>query len=159
MAVGTSKGKLVEALVDQINHLKQQNTQCASASKDTGYGRVWMLGASFPDGVRPDSERSDGWNGDTDDVSGIKKAFDRSEIANTFNDVMDTKNPGTGADRMAMKFQSDYLAAMGRAFRTRHAGLVRCELFSSNRRQLQGAANLENSAITYTQNIIGRGSH
>ena len=147
MAVGKSKGKVVSSLANQIYYLKLQNNMCAQASKDTGVGRMWMLGTSI----------GSVWDGDVTDLTGIKKAFDRSEILSTFNDIMDTDNPGSGADRMAMKFQSDYLAAMDRAFRTRHAGLVRCDLFAAERRQLQASGNLENTSITYTQRIIDRG--
>lgn len=154
MAVGKSKGIVVKTLVDQIQHLKVQNERCAEASK-TGTGRAWMLGTHSSS----DSDMAEGkiWNGDTLDLTGIKKAFDRSDLTSTFNDIMNIDSPGTGADRMAIKFQSDYLAAMDRALRTRHAGLVRCELFASERRHLQAIGNLEKNTITYAQSIIARG--
>ena len=147
MAQGQSKGRVTQAFNDQIYYLKLQNEKCAKASADYGIGRAWMIG---PSGYN-------GWDGDTTDLTGMKKAFDRSEITDAFNEIMDADNPGTGADRMAMKFQSDYLAAMDRAFRTRHAGLIRCEMFSADRRQLQVDGNLENSTTTYAQKLIARG--
>lgn len=147
MAQGQSKGRVTKVFNDQIYYLKLQNDKCAKASAETGTGRAWMIG---PSGYN-------GWDGDTTDLTGIKKAFDRSEITDAFNEIMDSNSPGTGADRMAMKFQSDYLAAMDRAFRTRHAGLIRSEMFAADRRQLLADGNLEAASTTYAQKIISRG--
>lgn len=147
MAEGQSKAKIVKTLQDQITTLAEQNKKCADASKNYGTGRVWMLGAA---GVS-------GWNGDVTDLTEMKQAFDRSEIIDCFNDIMDQSAPGTVADKIAMKFQSDYLAAMDRAFRTRHAGTVRSELFSADRRWLQGEGNLKGYTIDNLENVISRG--
>jgi hypothetical protein len=147
MAEGRSKAKIVKSVQDQVTKLSEQNKKCSEASKDYGIGRVWMLG---PVG-------QDGWDGDVTDLTSMRKAFDKSEIVDCFNEVMDDKNPGTVSDKIAMKFQSDYLAAMERAFRTRHAGSVRCEMFASDRRFLQGSGNIEGLIIGNLQNVIARG--
>jgi hypothetical protein len=147
MAEGNSKAKIVKAVQDQVSTLAAQNKKCAEASKEYGTGRVWMLGPT----------EESGWDGDVTDLTGIKKAFDKSEIIDCFNEVMNDQNPGTVSDKIAMKFQSDYLAAMERAFRTRHAGSIRCELFASDRRFLQGSGNIEGQIIGNLQNVIARG--
>lgn len=147
MAEGKSKAKIVKSMQDQVKALAEQNKKCAEAVKEYGVGRVWMLGATG----------ADGWDGDVTDLTDMKQAFDRSEIVDTFNEIMNQEDPGTVSDKIAMKFQSDYLAAMDRAFRTRHAGTIRSELFAADRRFLQGEGNLENWSINNLQNVISRG--
>jgi hypothetical protein len=142
MAKGVSKGKVVASFHDQVIYLITQNDLCAKASTEAGRGRVWMLGS---------------WVDDTTDLTGMKKAFDRSEIINTMNGVMDKNSPGTTADKVAMKFQSDYLGAMDRAFRTRHAGTVRSEIFAASRRSLLASSNLADSTLSNVQRILARG--
>lgn len=142
MAKGVSKGKIVASFHDQVVSLIDQNDLCAKASTEAGRGRVWMSGI---------------WGGDTTDLTGMKEAFDRSEIINTMNGIMDKDNPGTTADKIAMKFQSDYLGAMDRAFRTRHAGAVRSEIFSASRRSLLASSNLADSTLSNVQRILARG--
>lgn len=147
MARGTSKARIIKVFNDQVAALIEQNGKCAKASSDDGAGRVWMNGAFG----------SNGWNGDVTDLTAMRKAFDRSEVIDTMNEVMQKENPGTTADKIAMKFQSDYLASLDRAYRTRHASAVRSEIFSASRRSLQASDNLADFTLGQTQRIISRG--
>jgi len=76
------------------------------------------------------------------DISGLKEPFKREDLQANYAEVMNDLDPGTAADKVAIKFQSDYLAAMERAYRLRHTGLVRTEIFSAMRRRIQGETNL-----------------
>ena len=153
MAVGKSKAKIVTTLNNQIQVLIEQN-RAAALSAYNGVGRIWMLGPYAVSGVINNTPY---WTGDTDDLVGMSLAFDKSEVVSTFNSIMDVKDPGTASDKIAMRFQNDYLAAMERAFRTRHAGSVRSEMFSAARRGFLADGNLQDFSTDQAQRIISRG--
>jgi hypothetical protein len=153
MAVGKSKAKIVTTLNNQIQVLIEQN-RAAALSAYNGVGRIWMLGPYAVNGV---SNNKPYWTGNTDDLVGMSLAFDKSEVVSTFNSIMDVNDPGTASDKIAMRFQNDYLAAMERAFRTRHAGSVRSEMFSAARRGFLADGNLQDFSTDQAQRIISRG--
>ena len=141
---GTSKFKIALTLLDQIMSLNVQNASSSDAVlKNGGLGREWMLGKFG----------TSGWNGNPSELTQMKKAFDRAEIVDTFNRIMDKKDPGNTSDKIAMKFQGDYLASMERAFRTRHAGTVRSEIFAAGRRGYIGSGNLTVFSLGRAQNL------
>jgi hypothetical protein len=150
MAVGKSKAKLIQILYDQITSLIFQIKLMGSASLANGRNRKWMLGA-FKGG---DNKY---WDGNLTDLTSMKKAFDRTELAVDMANVMNHGDPGTTADKMAIRFQSDYLSAMDRAFRTRHMGHVRSEVVSAYRRFNNTPVVLSRTVLEYTQNMISRG--
>jgi hypothetical protein len=140
----TSKFKIALTLLDQIMSLNVQNTKAAtSVLNNGGTGRTWMLGKFG----------TSGWNGNPSELTQMKKAFDRAEVIDTLNSVMDGKTPGTTGDKIAMRFQGDYLAAMERAFRTRHAGAVRSEIFAAGRRNYIGSGNLTAFSLGRAQDL------
>jgi hypothetical protein len=150
MAVGTSKARIVETLYNQIKWLVYQVRWVGAASFTNGRGRQWMLGY-FSD------NDSKAWNGDIHNVTQMKKAFDRNDLAVDMAKVMSRKEPGTTADKMAVRFQSDYLCAMDRAFRTRHTGHIRSEVHAAYRRFVTTPVVLNRTVLEYTQNLIARG--
>jgi hypothetical protein len=127
MADGKTKSRFDPTLEKQIDKLCDDSLSVASATLDNGQGRVWMHGNN-------DYELTD--------ISGLKEPFKREDLQANYAEVMNDLDPGTAADKVAIKFQSDYLAAMERAYRLRHTGLVRTEIFSAMRRRVQGETNL-----------------
>lgn len=153
MAVGKSKARIVNTLNNQVQVLVEQN-RAAALSSYNGTGRIWMLGPYAVNGV---VDGKPFWTGDTEDLVGMSLAFNRAEVISTFNTVMNVNDPGTASDKIAMRFQNDYLAAMERAFRTRHAGSVRSEMFSAARRGFLADGNLQDFSTDQAQRIISRG--
>lgn len=153
MAVGKSKARIVNILNNQVQVLVEQN-RAAALSSYNGTGRIWMLGPYAVNGV---VDGKPFWTGDTEDLVGMSLAFNRAEVISTFNTVMNVNDPGTASDKIAMRFQNDYLAAMERAFRTRHAGSVRSEMFSAARRGFLADGNLQDFSTDQAQRIISRG--
>jgi hypothetical protein len=127
MAEGKSKSIYDSTLDAQVQKLIADNKAISEAGLSTGTGRVWIHGSN-------DYELTD--------ISGLKNPFKREDLQANYAIVMLDPDPGTAADKVAIKFQSDYLAAMERAYRLRHTGLVRTEVFSAMRRKLQADTNL-----------------
>lgn len=127
MAEGVAKSRYDKHLEKQVNKLIEDNRAIADAGLMTGTGRVWIHGAN-------DNELTD--------LSGLKEPFKREDLQADYALVMLDEDPGTAADKVAIRFQSDYLAAMERAYRLRHTGLVRTEVFSAMRRRMQAETNL-----------------
>ena len=143
MLKGTPKASAVATFRNQIEALVKQNELNSKAILITGSGSVWESGD---------------FKGDIQNPTEVKKAFNRSDIINILNEVMAPDNPGTAADKIALKFQSDYLAAMERAFLLRHAGSVRSEMFSAGRRKFSAQANMRSSTYDNLKAILERGN-
>lgn len=128
MAEGKTKSKYDKTLERQVEKLVEDNKSISDATLQYGSGRVWIHGSN-------DYELTD--------ISGLKEPFKREDLQANYAEVMNDEDPGTAADKVAIKFQSDYLAAMERAYRLRHTGLIRTEIFSAMRRRLQSDTNLQ----------------
>ena len=79
------------------------------------------------------------WSGDPLDIDAIANAFARATSGDSYAAAM-TSSTGAVGDAMAAKMQSDYLAAMERAFRMRHASPIRCVMHAASRRLGHGNA-------------------
>jgi hypothetical protein len=128
MAKGTPKSKYDPTLEKQVDKLIKDNKAVADATLQYGTGREWIHGSN-------DYELTD--------ISGLKEPFKREDLQANYAIVMSDLDPGTAADKAAIKFQSDYLAAMERAYRLRHTGIIRTEIFAAMRRRLQSDTNLQ----------------
>lgn len=127
MAQGKPKSRYDSYLDKQVKGLISDNEAAASAGLDKGFGRVWMHGSN---------------DYSTIDLRNLKEPFKREDLQANYTEVMNDDEPGTAGDKVAIKFQSDYLAAMERAYRLRHTGSVRTEIFSALRRKLLAETNL-----------------
>lgn len=142
MAKGKPKSRYDEVLKKQVEKLIEDNAAVASSGIDKAEGRVWMHGSNdYP----------------VTDLSGLKEPFKREGLQANYAEVMDDRDPGTAADKVAIKFQSDYLAAMERAYRLRHTGLVRSEIFSAFRRKMAADVNLNEFTKANFERIRLRG--
>lgn len=82
-----------------------------------------------------------GWSGDPSDIQGMNDAFNRSNLNNTYVQIVsDPNGAGTIGESMVVKLQVDYIAALERAFRTRHSSSIRAKLQAASRRRGQGDA-------------------
>lgn len=85
---------------------------------------------------------TDSWSGDPQDIVGMNVAFDRSALNNQYvallNDLTQASPVGS---TMVTKLQIDYIAAMERAFRTRHYSSVRARIHAAGRRAGQAHSN------------------
>jgi hypothetical protein len=107
-----------------LDDLMEAETSAADAQKLTGQ-RIWYM----PTGTS--------YGGDPTDIPGINDAFDRSNINDNYPDVLRNHTEG---EAMVLKLQADYIAAMERAFRTRHASSVRLRLHAAARHSGHGDA-------------------
>jgi hypothetical protein len=150
MAKGRSKAKVIFTLYKQMVTLVYQLKLSGAAVLLGGRNGKWMLGPWHA----TDSKE---WKGDTTDLTDMTKAFDRKDLSTMMAEVMNRKDPGTTADKMAVRFQSDYISSLDRAFRTRHMGLIRSEIVSAGRRYNNMETILNKTVLEYAQNLISRG--
>lgn len=75
-----------------------------------------------------------GWNGDTFDLAGLAKVFERSEHdQDVTKAVTNSAEPGGVGDLAVSTLQGDFLAAYERAFRLLHASPVRLAMHAAAR--------------------------
>lgn len=93
-------------------------------------------------------------------VSGLHElAWDREPINKQYAQVMQTAAaPGTVGDVCSLKIQNDYNAVEERAFRARHASVVRCMVHAHGRRKGQGEAGIFTAVREMAENILKAGS-
>jgi hypothetical protein len=97
------------------------------------------------------------WDGSIFKIKEMGGAFDRNAINQGYEEAL-TK-PGTVADAMATKHQSDWLAMLERAFRTRHATSIRCEVHAAGRKKGHGhKAGPIGVASRYVEDLLKQGS-
>jgi hypothetical protein len=98
-----------------------------------------------------------GWSGDPQAISDMNKAFIRDTLNALYKQVLnDMDRVGTVGESMVLKLQVDYIAAIERAFRTRHCSSVRARLHSASRRQGQAHSNgvFGGSVLVWLERLI-----
>lgn len=127
MAEPTTKAQVHGIFTKAVQALQRQARDISEAAKSPSQTRPWQ--------VPPASA----WDGDLTAVDQLEKAFDRAEIEENHAEVIgDLESPGTAGDVISLKLQNDYVAAMERAFRARHATPVRCMAHAAGRRAGHG---------------------
>lgn len=146
--IGSSRAQVDTVFRERVTELQQHAQQQAAAVTD-GEQRRWQM---------PTLE---GWAGDTLDVIAMEAPFDRAALAANHQEVIrNPEDPGTVSDLIALKLQSDYLACLERAFRTRHRTSVRSRIHAAARRRGHGdqAGIFVGGVLQYISNIIRQGS-
>ncbi len=140
-----SKGQIHARFTAQVRALAAE-AGLLHAGVTTGTGREWQLGDL------------NGWSGDVTDVPGMGKPFDRKAIGQNFADVYQGE-PGTTGDAATLRLQNDYLAAMERAYRTRHVSSVRATIMAAGRRAGHASPQgpLLDGVIRYAQDLLKAG--
>ena len=73
------------------------------------------------------------------DIGSISTGFDRKQLNQLFASLIEDGNsPGTAGDAVGVKIQIDYVGALERAFRARHASPLRCLAHAAARREGHG---------------------
>lgn len=136
--MASTKGKIHEVFTSTLDAIVEAN-RAAYEGAEAGGGRKWF--------APPTNE---GWDGNPQDIPGLATAFDRQEIETNYEEVFqDPSNVGTVGDVISLKTQSDYVACVERAYRSRHATSVRCIAHHLGRRRGHGdAESLFNAGIT-----------
>lgn len=126
MADAQSKAQIHTIFADTLQGLLTQARDAAAATMVQTQTRPWQVPKEPPDVF---------------DIGGMNAAFDRAKIADNHAEVIgDVEAPGTAGDVISLKLQSDYVAAVERAFRARHATAVRCMAHAAGRRDGHGHA-------------------
>lgn len=124
MGVPESKGRVDSTFLKLLSALQTQAEKQATAAR-TGAARVWQIPPSLKTALS--------------DIGGITKGFDRDELNKLFSSLIeDSSAMGTAGDVVGVKIQVDYVAAMERAFRARHASPLRCLAHAAARRKGHG---------------------
>lgn len=150
MAHGTSKGQIDRTFSTRIDQLENVAQAAAAQFYDYDGFRRWAT----PDEMK---------DRDLLDVPGLHEpAWNRDEINKKYsNEVLNGPGPegGTAGDLIAMKAQADFMAVEERAFRARHASLVRCCAHMHSR--LDGHGQIGRGIFSFlrdgVQNAINKG--
>ena len=120
MATGTPKAKLHDRMNDALELLAQYAD--ASYKAATGKGQpVWFVPSP------------DDWGGNPLDIKGLTQAFNRDKINENYRDSHSTAGEGTVSDSIALKLQIDWIGALERSYRMRHASVARCAFAAAGR--------------------------
>jgi hypothetical protein len=130
--------------LDQIEKMEEASAAADEATRLAGQRR-WML---------PPLQ---GWDGDPQNIPGLNKAFTRDNLNSLYKKIIsDMERAGTTGEAMVAKLQIDYIAAMERAYRTRHCSSVRAKLHAAGRRRGQSQPNgvFTGSVVLWLERLI-----
>lgn len=154
---GTVKGEVYPVFEGRQSEFKRDaaNHAASDIGGTGGVQRRWQLPSAPP----PDTGPAAPFDGDLLDVPKLHEPhFVRDDINTTYQQCLsDADDPGTIGDTIALKLQMDRVAAEERAFRTRHATLVRCFAHGAGRRYGQGSSLMFPSVVTQVSRILAAG--
>lgn len=129
MGHGTPKGKIVENFRKRIEELEKRAKEMADHFKNYSSARKWHT----PEDLKTNLL----------DVANLHEPVWNRDEANQIycEEVITESNRGTAADIIAMKQQIDFMAVEERAFRMRHASIVRCATMAHSRLVGHGEPN------------------
>lgn len=122
MGHGTAKGKIDPQFAARISDLEAKAKNAATHFKTQGSYRNWHMPETTGDPLDVPSLHNPAWDRNT-----INQLYCVDILAGP------GKQAGTVGDLIAMKWQADFMAAEERAFRTRHASMIRCAAMTHGR--------------------------
>ena len=131
MAHGTSKGKIDPQFQARVTDLETKAKKAADHFRTQSNYRDWNMPATTGDPLDVPSLHSPAW-----DRNSINQLYSVDILAGP------GRKGGTVGDLIAMKWQADFMAAEERAFRTRHASMIRCASFAHGRMNGHGKTGL-----------------
>lgn len=138
---GSSKGTVDGKFVKRIQDLEKKAEKAKEMFRDHGNYREWWT----PDGVK-----------DPLDVPSLHNPnWDRNSINQLYSDSIlkgKGKSAGTVGDLIAMKYQADFMAVEERAFRTRHASMIRCAALAHGR--IEGHSKSGKSVFSFLKDTV-----
>jgi hypothetical protein len=140
---GTQKATVQETFRKRLQQLRETAGGQSKALTGTG-ARPWQV----PEGTK-----------DLLKIEELHKpGFDRQKLNDAYLECMqDAQNMGTVSDVIALKQQIDYVAMEERAFRLRHATVVRCLIHSAGRRHGQSVGNIYPNIEQQVSDTIAKG--
>lgn len=115
------------------DRFSQQIAAVADSMDALGQGQIAQAQRKWPELDLAD------WNGDLSNLEGVSSAFDRSENGDdVVAAIRDPADPGVTGDLAASILQGDWLAALERAWRSRHLTRPRLYLHAAARRKGHG---------------------
>jgi hypothetical protein len=135
-----------KAIVDpkfkkRVEELEKKARNFADHFRDHNKYREWHVPKTLKDPLDVPSLHNPDW-----DRNNINQLY-AEQIVGQAGDAS-----GTSGDAQAMKWQADFMAAEERAFRTRHASLVRCASFMHGR--LDGHGQIGEGIFTFVKNTV-----
>jgi len=141
MAHGKTKGKVDDKFSQRVQDLEKKAEKAKDMFRDHNNYREWWT----PDGVK-----------DPLDVPSLHNPnWDRNSINQLYSDsilVSHGEGSGTVGDLIAMKWQADFMAVEERAFRTRHASMIRCAALAHGR--IEGHSKAEKSIFSFLKDSV-----
>ena len=142
----TSKAQIDPNFEKQIRRLRERAKEEAEA-REGGNQTQWLM---------PELEGE--WEGDLFDIEGISESFARDSANDDFEDaVKDAEDSGVVGDLIACTLRVDYMAAMERAFRSRHT-MRRPRAFAHMTGRKKGHGNdrgvLTQTTLEFVRNTI-----
>jgi hypothetical protein len=141
MAHGKTKGKVDDKFSQRVQDLEKKAEKAKDMFRDHNNYREWWT----PDGVK-----------DPLDVPSLHNPnWDRNSINQLYSDsilVSHGESSGTVGDLIAMKWQADFMAVEERAFRTRHASMIRCAALAHGR--IEGHSKAEKSIFSFLKDSV-----
>jgi hypothetical protein len=119
---GTSKGKLDGAFETRISELESKAKKIAEQFRNYNTYREWHVPPTMKDPLDVPSLHDPAW-----DRNNINQTYSVDVLAGVGSEG------GTVGDLIAMKWQADFMATEERAFRTRHASMIRCAAHAHGR--------------------------
>jgi hypothetical protein len=130
MGHGTKRGIVDPAFSARISDLEAKANNMAAQFRNQNTYRMWHMPENAADPL---------------DVPGLHTpAWDRNALNQRYSETILSgmgKQSGTVGDLIATKWQTDFMAAEERAFRTRHASYARCAALAHGRLRGHGATN------------------
>jgi len=141
MAHGSTKGTVDGKFSQRIQDLEKKAEKAKDMFRNHNNYREWWT----PDGVK-----------DPLDVPSLHNPnWDRNSINQLYSDSIlkgHGKGSGTVGDLIAMKWQADFMAVEERAFRTRHASMIRCAAMAHGR--IEGHSKAEKSIFSFLKDSV-----
>lgn len=140
---GITRGTVHSVFSDRLKALREEAAAQAAAFQGTAL-RPWQVHEDIKDLLK---------------ISDLHKpAFDRTPINENYQECMQSlDNPGTTGDVIALKQQLDYNGVEERAFRLRHASVVRVLTHGAARRRGLGRSAVFDNIEKQVSNAIANG--
>lgn len=126
----TSKAEVDSKFKDRITNLEESARKCADFFRNHNTYSKWFVPKELHDPLDVPSLHVPAW-----DRNNINQKYSQDVLGGS------GAKSGTYGDAQAMKWQADFMAVEERAFRTRHASLVRCAAFMHGRLDGHGQQN------------------
>lgn len=141
MAHGTSKGVVDGKFQARVNDLEKKAKKSAEQFKNYGTFREWHMPEEIKEPLDVPKLHDPVW-----DRNNINQKYSVDILAGP------GQEGGTVGDLIAMKWQADFMTTEERAFRTRHASLVRCASMAHGR--LNGHGESGKSVFSFLKDAV-----